>query len=432
VTTILDFVHERERDQLKRSLLHAHPLLARCPLRVIRRVASIADEVAFAPGEVLAEQGRSAEWFFLIHSGTAGIARDGTPLGVVGAGEYYGEVPLLGRGMHPATVTAITPMRAFVIGCQRFLPLVDDVRSIREDLQAALARQPDLVALARAERAKRIGPVPGIPRLTRPWAVRTPLRRRPRRAAQAGLVPGRSPRLRAVRASVVAAVVAAVLAIAALYHPPYGVIRPGPVIDVSHDVEISGAVAHPARGRYLLLTVRADRPSLLELGVVALQGHKHIEHMDRTAPGSAADLRRQLNAEFVQSQRDAATAAAAALGMSGATPGRLPFTVRFRHRDVVGPSGGLVYALAIEDMLTGTDVAHGRVVAATGALDAAGDVLPVGYLSEKATAARRAGAQVLLTPESEAYEAAGAGVPVTGVSSVKDALARLADPKPGT
>jgi predicted S18 family serine protease len=51
----------------------------------------------------------------------------------------------------------------------------------------------------------------------------------------------------------------------------------------------------------------------------------------------------------------------------------------------------------------------------------------VGYVAEKASAARSAGAQVLLTPTPEAYEADGMGVPVTGVSSVADALGRLAE-----
>jgi PDZ domain-containing protein len=427
VTAIHDFVHDRERDQQKRSLLQAHPLLASCPARVIRRVASLADEVAFAPGDVLAEQGRSAVWFFLIHKGTAGITRDGAPLGVVGAGEHYGEIPLLGRGMHPATVRAITPVRAFVIDCQRFSPLVDDVRSIRDQLYASVARHPDLVELAQAERAKRIRPAPWSPTGARPWAVRQPLRRRPHRSTRHRFDsdPPRPPAAM-VLAIAAAALVSAVVA-AAVYHPPYGVVSPGPVIDVSHDVEISGAAVHPVHGRYLLLTVHADRPSLLGLAVVALKRGRTIERVDSPATGSAAHVRHQLDAEFAQSQRNAVTAAAAALGIPGATSGHLPFTVHFRHHDVVGPSGGLIYALAIEDLLSRGDEARGRVIAATGALDTAGDVLPVGYVDEKATAARRAGAQLLVTPTPEAYEAEGVGLPVTGVSSVSEALGRLAE-----
>jgi PDZ domain-containing protein len=330
--------------------------------------------------------------------------------------------------MHPATVRAITPLRAFVIDCQRFLPLVDDVRSIRDELLASVVRQADLVALARAERAKRIHPPPWNPPGARPWAARQPLRRRPHRSMRHRFDADPLPPPRRGAVVVIAALVlATALAAGALYHPPYGVVRPGPVIDVSHDVEISGAAVHPVHGRYLLLTVRAERPSLLGLGLVALQGGRTIERVDRPTTGSASDLRHRLDAEFAQSQRDAVKAAAVALGVPGAASGRVPFTVRFRHHNVVGPSGGLIYALAIDDLLSAADEARGRVIAATGALDPAGDVLPVGYVAEKASAARSAGAQVLLTPTPEAYEADGMGVPVTGVSSVADALGRLAE-----
>src|SRR3954453_3401887 len=105
--------------ELKCSRLAGHPLLRECSFAAVRRVASVADQVSFVLGDVLAEQGHSPEWFFLIHSGQADVVRDGVRLGVLGPGDHFGEVPLLGRGMHPVTVRARTPMVAFVIGSQR-------------------------------------------------------------------------------------------------------------------------------------------------------------------------------------------------------------------------------------------------------------------------------------------------------------------------
>jgi PDZ domain-containing protein len=437
VGTITDAVHDRQRDQSKRLLLQSHPLLARCPPRVIRRVASVADEVTFEPGDVLAEQSHTAKWFFLVLGGCAELARDGTALGVVGGGDHYGEVPLLGRGSHPATLRAITPIKAFVIDCQRFHPLVDDVACIREDLAVSLARQPEMVALARAERAKgiraarRCSAIPStVPRAPTPTPTPSagPLGWEWMRSlglAQARLRPAPPPPPppnRARRAIVAAAILAALLGAAALYHPPFAIVRPGPVIDVSHDVVVSGVPAHAPHGRYLLLTVRANRPSLLGLAVADIGGGRTIERVKQTVPATAADLRRELYAEFAQSQRDATAAAAATLG----APGRLPFTVRFRHRDVVGPSAGLIYALAIDDLVSGTDWAGGRVIAATGEVDGSGRVKPVAYVGLKAIGARRAGAQLLLTPVSNAGEAAGVGIPVIPVSSVTEAISRLA------
>jgi PDZ domain-containing protein len=398
----------------------------------------VADEVTFEPGDVLAEQGHTAKWFLLIFGGCASLARDGTPLGVVGGGDHYGEVPLLGRGMHPATLRAITPVQACVIDCQRFHPLVDDVACIREDLAASLARQPEMVALARAERAKgiraarRCSTVPStVPRA--PWPTPTPSAgplgwgsmrslglAQPRlRIAPPPPPPG--PPNRARRAVVAAAILAFLLGAATLYHPPFAIVRPGPVIDVSHDLVVSGVPVHAPHGRYLLLTVRADRPSLLGLAMADIGGGRTIERVNQTVPATTADVRRELYAEFDQSQRDAAAAAAATLG----APVRPPFTVRFRHRDVVGPSAGLIYALAIDDMVSGADWARGRTIAATGEVDSGGHVKPVAYVGLKAIGARRAGAQLLLTPVSNAGDAAGAGIPVIPVSSVTEALSRL-------
>ena len=408
--TVADALHDRHRDQLKRSQLQAHPLLTGCAPWVIRRVAAVADEVLFPPGELLAEQGRTPGWFLLIRSGVAEVGRNGALLGVVGAGDHYGEVPLLGRGAHPATVRAITPVHAWVIGAQRFVPLVDDVRPIRETLAASLAAQPALVAAARAELASRIQSMRREGSNTWP-GIRPPRGRR-------------SVRVLHVLAAI-AMFVAVAVGAAAMYHPPYAVIRPGPVVDVANDIEISGAAVHPIHGRYLLVMVHTERPTLLSFATAAILGHhRPVEHV--TALGGQPDVERQLHGQFTKSQQDAALAAAAALGIRPSASGALPFTVRFRDRDVVGPSGGLVYALAIEDMLSGADHAHGRTVAATGAIDPAGDVIPVGFVDDKAVAAQRAGAQVLVSPTSEVYLAADSGVRVVGASSLREALDRLA------
>jgi len=423
VLSIVDVVHDRYRDQLKRSQLQTHPTLARCPQWAIRRIAAIADEVSFAPGDVLAEQGRSPRWFFLISSGTAELERDGVALAVVGAGESYGEVALLGRGAHPATLRAITSVRAWVIGCQRFSPLVQDVRWLREELDASVARQPELVALARAEMAKHVRATARTSLEHKPWVTRPYVSRLPGRSARqwrAAVSPGS---LR-YALTVMAVVLLAAVTAAAFYHPPYAVIRPGPVVDVTRDIEIAGVPVHAPHGRYLLVTVRAQRASLLTLAGVALRGGASFERVRRPTPSAAVEARHRVDAEFAQSQKDAVIAAATALGIPGAASGRLPFTVRFGQHDVVGPSAGLVYALAIDDLLSGADFAHGRVIAATGEIDGAGDVGSVGYVHAKALGARQAGARLLLTPTSDAYQVDGA-MPVFGVSSLADAVDQL-------
>lgn len=106
---------------------------------------------------------------------------------------------------------------------------------------------------------------------------------------------------------------------------------------------------------------------------------------------------------------------------------KLPFQVEFKERNIGGPSAGLVYALAIADMLDPADIARGRVIAASGTIQLDGRVGPVGGLRQKAEAASRAGADVLLVPKDEVGELP-ARRRLKGVRTLNEALLLLKAP----
>jgi PDZ domain-containing protein len=104
----------------------------------------------------------------------------------------------------------------------------------------------------------------------------------------------------------------------------------------------------------------------------------------------------------------------------------LPFSFQVRdHENVGGPSAGLIYALAIADVLSAQDDAGGRTVAATGTIDPDGDVGPVGGVKEKAIAVQRADADVFLVPASEVDQARQPGLRIVGVERLRQAIAAL-------
>jgi len=100
----------------------------------------------------------------------------------------------------------------------------------------------------------------------------------------------------------------------------------------------------------------------------------------------------------------------------------LPFRVRFDDLEIGGPSAGITYALAVYDLLVDDDIAAGRDIASTGAIDLEGRVGPVGGVEEKAVAAERAGADLFLVPEEEVEQARGSGLPVQGIANLMEAI----------
>ena len=103
----------------------------------------------------------------------------------------------------------------------------------------------------------------------------------------------------------------------------------------------------------------------------------------------------------------------------------LPFDIEFTERRIGGPSAGLVYALAITDLLEPGDFTEGRAVGATGTIDLDGEVGPVGGLSAKADALELAGADLFLVPEAEVTGVDESDLEIRGVSTLEQAVQSL-------
>jgi PDZ domain-containing protein len=104
---------------------------------------------------------------------------------------------------------------------------------------------------------------------------------------------------------------------------------------------------------------------------------------------------------------------------------QLPFDIEFRDRQIGGPSAGLVYALAITDLLDERDYADGRTIAATGTMDIDGAVGAVGGVAPKAVAVEDAGADVFFVPDREVDDVSIDSLNVQGVSDLEAALRAL-------
>jgi PDZ domain-containing protein len=108
------------------------------------------------------------------------------------------------------------------------------------------------------------------------------------------------------------------------------------------------------------------------------------------------------------------------------------YPISIETSNVGGPSAGMMYTLAIMDLLVEGDLSHGNVVAGTGTISGDGTVGNIGGVRQKVVAAEAAGAAVMLVPAGNYEEALTAPresmelVPVATIDEALDALEALA------
>lgn len=121
------------------------------------------------------------------------------------------------------------------------------------------------------------------------------------------------------------------------------------------------------------------------------------------------------------------------LGVTVIDAFRFPARIEIDTARIGGPSGGLVFALAIVEALGPADLTRGRKVAVTGTIDLEeGRALvgPIGAITEKVRAAEQAGATIFIVPEPNAAEALAAApdsMRIIGVGSLAQAVRALRD-----
>jgi CRP-like cAMP-binding protein len=89
---------------------------------VIERLADVATDATFLPGEVLIREGDIAGTFFVLESGEVEISIAGAVVGRQGGlGASFGEIALLRNVPRSASVTAVEPVAAVVLDRDSFL-----------------------------------------------------------------------------------------------------------------------------------------------------------------------------------------------------------------------------------------------------------------------------------------------------------------------
>jgi PDZ domain-containing protein len=106
-----------------------------------------------------------------------------------------------------------------------------------------------------------------------------------------------------------------------------------------------------------------------------------------------------------------------------------PVAVKIDVTDIGGPSAGLAMTLGVIDALSSGSLTGGHTVAATGTIDAQGDVGDVGGVAQKTVAVQRAGATMFFVPPEEyksAMSTVRPGLTIYPVSTLDQVLKILA------
>jgi voltage-gated potassium channel len=89
-------------------------------------------------GVKLAGEGASGYSFYVLLDGSVTVSIDGAEVRTLGAGDFFGELAILGDGRRTATVTTTSPSRVLVLFGTEFRRLEQEYPELASQIESAL------------------------------------------------------------------------------------------------------------------------------------------------------------------------------------------------------------------------------------------------------------------------------------------------------
>lgn len=125
----------------KVEMLKNVSLFSACTNKELSQIASLVDEADIREGAVLTREGGPGREFFVVVEGKAKVTLRGKKMAEFGPGQFFGEMSLLDQGPRSATVTALTPMKVYVLDSRSFSTLLDKHPAVARKILRALAQR---------------------------------------------------------------------------------------------------------------------------------------------------------------------------------------------------------------------------------------------------------------------------------------------------
>src|SRR5262249_35794726 len=113
-------------------------LFAGCSRQELRNVAAACREESLPEGHVLIREGERGREFYVLLDGTVEVRQNGQKIGLLGPGEWVGEVALISQVPRTATVVTTSPVDLLVLTDHAFQQLLNDVPSIAAKVHESL------------------------------------------------------------------------------------------------------------------------------------------------------------------------------------------------------------------------------------------------------------------------------------------------------
>jgi PDZ domain-containing protein len=222
----------------------------------------------------------------------------------------------------------------------------------------------------------------------------------------------------------------------------FAVIQPGegtPLFPKVLTVDKKVAAIYKPDGQIYLLSIWVSNPDAKILGAEVLTCWARADCVvfprsviyKRYTTSKAEEKKAKIEMEDSQSDALLATKALLKKEFPDIDTSRLTDrAIKVSLPNVGGPSGGLIFSLALIELLTPEDILQGRKIAGSGTISPAGKVGAIGGISEKIIAAKKAGASILFAARDNCDEIPGdvSGIAVVAVSSLDEAISFLREP----
>jgi len=127
--------------QGKEDRLKAVPLFSRCSKRELEFLASRVDELSLPAGKTLLVQGQPTDTFYILLSGEVDVSVNGRPVKRLKAGDFFGEIGMLDRGLATASVTTTQPSKTLALSHAQFRDAIKGNDALVLQVMAAMAQR---------------------------------------------------------------------------------------------------------------------------------------------------------------------------------------------------------------------------------------------------------------------------------------------------